>query len=158
MKKSQRVRLGKQTRTALIDWRSITLDGITNRQQIPRFSSSQLTKLNKKIDAANQLLNKIAEEKKKIQKKYSAHLKDCYIRYLTEDMKNVKLISKEREMSSWIVNINGFDTECFSVFPELIYNDCVSGVVCVRIGNYSQTYNYRIVDDELFIEDQNCLY
>lgn len=158
MKKSQRVRLGKQTRTALIDWRCIALDGIANRQPIHRFTSSQLAKLNKKVDAANQLLGKIVEEQKKIRKKYSDHLKDCYIRYLTEDMKNVKLISKEREMSSWIVNINGFDTECFSVFPEIIYDDCVSGVVCVRIGNCSQSYNYRIVDDELFIEDQNCLY
>lgn len=158
MQKRERVRLGKQTCDALIYWRSVTFDGIANRQSIPHFKSSQLKKLNKKVDAANQLLDKIAEEQRKIRKKYSDHLKDCYIRYLTQDMKNVKLIREEGEMSSWIVNVDGFDTECLSVFPEIIYKDCLSGVVRIRIDNFSEPYNYRIVDNELFIEKDTCVY
>lgn len=152
MEKAERKELGKKLFKLTKQWDKIVLD--TKFSLVPLKNSSNLSVLNKEIEKINERIQELHQKELRIRNLHRTECVDATVKYFSFQMKNVSYYE-----TKWFINFDGHpDVEIEKIDLEHLYEDCLSGYVRIVRDHCSDTYQFEIKDDRLYVKSYDDLY
>lgn len=152
---SKRTKLADELKLAKSAYDRVIHDKICGNMFIQNgFKSPELKELNDRIDEINTEIRDIWDKVGGIRKYVTNRLQILAREYFIEKTTNVT----EFKDGAVEFYIDGFPTVVKRYHLHHLYKDGLSGMITLTIDHCTETYNFKFIGDELYIERDTCIY
>lgn len=152
---SKRTKLAKELSLANSACDRIFYDKICSNLFIQeKFTSPEMEGLNDQVDEINLAIRDLWSKIDSIKNYVTDRLRILTREYFIENVANVT----EFKDGTVEFYIDGFPRTVRGYSLHHLYKDGLSGMITLTIDHCTETYNFKFIGDELYIERDTCMY